>query len=209
MLWWSMACLALSGTASGSATEFGGMILGREEEFVPLLQSLRGREGIRWIRGQSPRAGELGYQSLGDVRPLVLSATDGPLDGLPGDLLTVRNVVRDGVAARPDTRTWEVWNEPDFHFVRDSAADMAAVLKAAWWGIKAARPDDHVIMPSLAFRPSRYAMELMHNGAASWTDGYNVHFYGWPSDYARVLAQHRVLDSAAGLVVRFWVTDLV
>ncbi len=70
----------------------------------------------------------------------------------------------------------------------DNAADMAAVLKAAWWGVKAGRPAVPVVMPSLAFCPSKYALEFANNGLASWTDGWNCHFYGWAADFPDFLA---------------------
>lgn len=196
-------------TAWGAhGTEFGGMVLGPEAAQGPLLETLRGAPSLRWIRGPVPRAAELGFQSVNDVQRLMPRGWGLAPGQLPSDLRAVREAVRAGVEANPGTRVWEVWNEPDFHFVQDPAAEMAAVLKAAWWGVKGARATDRVLMPSLAFRPGRYAVELMQNGAASWTEGYNLHFYGWPSDYGTVLASHRVLAQAAGLRGPWWVTEI-
>lgn len=216
--WWSglrrlaaafMGCGVLAGAAGpASATEFGGMVFGRDEVIVPVLRSLQGSDTFRWIRSASPRVPEYGFQGVGDVQHVVPRG-DRARDALPRDLFEVYHTCRTNLPSFEDApRVWEVWNEPDFHFIRDSAADMAAVLKAAWWGVKSARPGHKVLMPSLAFRPARYAVELAHNGMGSWTDGYNLHFYGWAADFPRVLAHHRVLTDAVGLSVPWWVTEI-
>ncbi|MCC6233671.1 MAG: hypothetical protein IT580_13560 [Verrucomicrobiales bacterium] len=203
-----MALLGGLGWHGGEATDFGGMVLGRERDFVALLQTLGADGSMPWVRGQSAAIQAHGLRGVGDVRYLFSREPGDPTDRLPTDLRMVRDIVHEGVLRSPHIHTWEVWNEPDFHFVSDSAADMAAVLKAAWWGVKSARAGDRVLMPSMAFRPGRYAVELMRNGAASFTEAYNLHFYGWASDYAKVLAHHRVLAHAAGLDGPEWVTEV-
>ncbi|MBL9129222.1 MAG: hypothetical protein JNL97_16350, partial [Verrucomicrobiales bacterium] len=175
-----------------------------------MLRELADRGGFRWIRSASPRVAQSGFEGISDVRLYVPRNRGLPeSDRLPEDLFETYRMCRDALPGfEGSPRVWEIWNEPDFYFVRDSAADMAATLKAAWWGVKAARPDAEVLMPSLAFRPGRYAVELARNGVASWTDGWNVHFYGWAVDYSDFLVQHRAFAEAIGCRKPLWVTEI-
>jgi len=195
------------GMACG-ATEFGGGTAGPDSILTNVLSSLSGRTGFHWIRSPSPRVPEYGFRGVSDVR-LHVPRADRPADALPEDLFETYWACRNRLPSFPGApAVWEVWNEPDFYFVRNNAADMAATLKAAWWGVKAGRPDAQVIMPSLAFRPGRYVLELAVNGLASWTDGWNVHFYGWAADYPAFLAHQRAFATAIGCDKPIWVTEI-
>jgi hypothetical protein len=190
------------------ATEFGGGTAGPDSIVSNVLSSLSGRPGFQWIRSPSPRVPEFGFRGVSDVR-LHVPRSDRPSDALPEDLFETYRACRNRLPSFPGApAVWEVWNEPDFYFVRNSAADMAATLKAAWWGIKAGHPDAQVLMPSLAFRPGRYALELAVNGLASWTDGWNIHFYGWAADYPAFLAHQRAFADAIGCHQPIWVTEI-
>jgi hypothetical protein len=184
------------------------MVAGPEPLLTNVLASLQGKAGWRWIRSRSPRAAEYGFAWLDDLRyhnPRI----SRPPEKLPGDLFDVYWFARTNLHGLPGkARAFEVWNEPDFHFVEDSAASMAAVLKAAWWGLKRVRPDTPVLMPSLAFRPSRYALELAHNGLHSWTAGLNAHFYGWAADFHPFLAHHRAFAKAMDFKGPWWLTEV-
>ena len=193
---------------SATATEFGGGVHGADPVVDRTLGSLDPAGPLRWIRGGSPRVAKHGFQGLFDIRSL-MTQTARDRHRLPEDLLATYRACRDRLPDFPGSpRVFEVWNEPDFYFVNDSAADMAASLKAAWWGVKTRMPHALVLMPSLAFRPGRYAIELAANGVASWTDGWNLHFYGWSSDFADFLAHHRTFASAIGCDRPFWLTEI-
>ncbi len=194
--------------ARASGTEFGGGVSGPDAAVAEVLSRLQGREGFHWIRSPSPRVPEFGFRGVSDVR-LHVPRSERPQDVLPEDLFEVYHACRTGLPSFPGAPSaWEVWNEPDFYFVRDSAADMAAVLKAAWWGVKTRDPEARVLMPSLAFRPGRYAVELAANGLASWTDGWNVHFYGWAAGYPAFLAQQQEFAAAIGFRGPLWITEI-
>ncbi len=200
--------ILLVGFTQVTATEFGGGIGGSDSPVTNVLAALSGKPGFRWMRSSSRHVPAYGFAGIADVRMLVPD-TDKSSDTLPDDLFQTYWMCRDGLSEFPGAPSvWEVWNEPDFYFVRNSAADMAATLKAAWWGLKAGRPDLQVLMPSLAFRPGRYALELAINGLASWTDGWNVHFYGWSADYSAFLAHHRAFARALGFEKPVWVTEI-
>ncbi|MBX3746982.1 MAG: hypothetical protein KF833_16865 [Verrucomicrobiae bacterium] len=194
--------------ASGADFEWGGHISGSGSNTLEVLRSLSGRPGLHWTRGASPLGKENGFRWLADVRNYQ-PGRQRPPERLPQDLFSVYWTCRTNLPPAPRSPdAWEVYNEPDFYFVENSAADMAAVLKAAWWAIKTDRPEVPVLMPSLAFRPARYALELAHNGLASWTDGLNLHYYGWAADFTDFLAHHRVFARAAGIEGPWWLTEI-
>jgi hypothetical protein len=184
------------------------MVVGQDARTTQLLESLKARGGVSWIRGRSDAAARLGFRRLEDVQHYLPQVPSVP-GSLPEDLFEIFETCRQRLPKGTGAPSvWEVWNEPDFYFVSNNAADMAAVLKAAWLGIKQGQPEATVLMPSLAFCPSRYALELAHNGLASWTDGWNVHFYGWAADYPDFLAQHRGFMGVLGLRAPLWVTEI-
>ncbi|MBL9138388.1 MAG: hypothetical protein JNK85_21145 [Verrucomicrobiales bacterium] len=212
---WLGACLGLILLAGGqgrtrAGTEFGGALVeqGGSSTSSTLLSGLQTRGGLAWIRGHSATTAAFGFRRIDDIRHYLSAPTpeSGPL---PSDLFEVYRAGRDRIPTGDGAPVaWEVWNEPDFYFVSDNASDMAAVLKAAWWGIRSKAPNATILMPSLAFAPSRYAVELAQNGVARWTDGWNIHFYGWAADYPDFLAQHRSFTEALGWQAPLWVTEV-
>ena len=202
-----LACLLLGGSAT-AATEFGGVVTGRETNWVHLLPALRAQGDVRWLRTAAPAAAEAGFDLVADLRFRAGAGLSPARDVLPDDLLAVYWRCRTNLPAHPGRRqAWEVWNEPDFYFVRDQAHAMAAVLKAVWWGVKAGDPAAEVLMPSLAFRPGRYALELVRNGALNFTDGWNWHFYGWAPEFRPVQAQQREFFRLFGRAFPVWITE--
>ncbi len=86
---------------------------------------------------------------------------------------------------------------------------MALTLKAAWWGIHSRRPDAVVLMPALAARPGPYARLLMANNTAAFTDGWNLHLYGWAQDFPAAVEETRsVLERESGQRRPLWVTEV-
>ena len=103
---------------------------------------------------------------------------------------------------------FEIGNEPDLYFTRDLPDRMAATLKAAWWGLKRDHPERTVLMPSLATAPGPYAEQLVNNGIGRYTDGWNLHFYGWAQDFAGAVAAHRrTLTKIGRPDLPLWVTE--
>lgn len=203
LMGWLLAALP-----GGAATEFGGVVTGRETNWVHLLPRLRAEGDVRWLRSASPAAAEAGFDLVADLRFRAGAGLSPARDVLPDDLLAVYWRCRTNLPAYPGRRqAWEVWNEPDFYFVRDPAHAMASVLKAVWWGVKAGDPAAEVLMPSLAFRPGRYALELVRNGLLDFTDGWNWHFYGWAPEFRPVLAQQRAFFRLFHREFPVWITE--
>lgn len=131
---------------------------------------------VWWPAARPARAGEAGAPGLrlaDDLWPVYwLARTNGPRSG--------------GWAA-----AIEIGNEPELHFTSALPDRMAATLKAAWWGLKTANPDQLVLMPSLAAPPGPYAELLAANEVGRFTDAWNFHHYGWAHDLGPALAAHR------------------
>lgn len=196
------------GGAAAQATEFGGGVHGPDPLVDRVLGSLETQGAFRWIRSPSPLVPKHGFQGIFDVR-LLLTRAVADAGSLPEDLFETFQSCRDRLPEfEGSPKVFEVWNEPDFYFLNESAAEMAAHLKAAWWGVKTRNPEATVLMPSLAFRPGRYALELAANGLASWTDGWNLHYYGWSADFSAFLVHHRVFANAMGCDRPFWLTEI-
>lgn len=202
--------VVLAGSVCGRAepTAFGAMIEGPERETTRALEQLSSHPGLSWVRARSPIPGRYGLRWLSDVR--YFARGTGTLSHrLPEDLFEVFWACRtNSFASGNGPDAWEVWNEPDFFWIENNASDMAAVLKAAWWGIRGNRPEVPVLMPSLAFCPSRYSLELARNGLASWTDGMNFHFYGRAADFQSNIAQQKLFARWSGIEPRFWLTEV-
>lgn len=190
-----------------TATEFGGVVAGQVTNLPAQLADWHARGNLRWLRTARPEAAA-GFDLVADLRYRAGEGLSPARDVLPDDLLAVYWRCRTNLPVFPGRRqAWEVWNEPDFYFVRDPAHTMAAVLKACWWGVKAGNPEAEVLMPSLAFRPGRHALELVRNGALAYTDGWNWHFYGWAPEFRPVLAQQREFFRLFSREFPVWITE--
>ncbi|MFN0067919.1 MAG: hypothetical protein ACKVYV_09815 [Limisphaerales bacterium] len=191
-----------------AAAEFGGVVTGAATNLPTQLTDWRARGDLRWLRTARPEAADAGFDLVADLRYRAGEGLSSARDVLPDDLLAVYWRCRTNLPVASGRRqAWEVWNEPDFYFVRDQAHAMAAVLKACWWGVKAGSPEAQVLMPSLAFRPGRYALELVRNGALGFTDGWNWHFYGWAPEFRPVLGQQREFFRLFGREFPVWITE--
>jgi hypothetical protein len=101
---------------------------------------------------------------------------------------------------------WEIDNEPDLGAVPEAAERYTAFLKATYLGIKAGaleaqrtgsgqrRTDDGrrtadgreqqaplVLMGSLGLPPGPWLERFAANDGFSYTDGFNYHYYGYPT----------------------------
>lgn len=193
------------------ATEFGGIAnLNYSTNVLEYIFLPQWREtgDLKWIRNTAPWLAEQGIDQISVVNFAPESArSDGGRD-LPDDLLVLYWHCRTNLPVYPNVRqAWEVWNEPDFHFVRDNPDRMAAVLKAAYWGIKAGNPKATVLMPSLAFNPDKYPRQLAQNDIYPYTEGYNFHYYGWAHDFLPSVAQHRRFLKEQGWNLPVWITE--
>lgn len=199
----ALSCLTSRGT------EFGFMVTGSTLPITNALARVSGSPGISWIRGLPQPGYETDFRWVQLLHYYIGQGHRTRPEILPEDLFAIRHAARTHLPSVADqVAAWEAWNEPDFYFVANNASDMAAALKAAWWGVKSTLPQAQVLMPSLAFRPGRYALELAHNGLASYTDGYNLHYYGWAADYPDFLEHHRVFTEAAGMDQPWWLTEM-
>lgn len=198
-------------SAFAADMEFGAMVGGRhggKEKLDRLLEYVTREGNFTILRGAPGLAAEHGLDVTSNLNHLAGEGTLSRPRELPVDLMAVYWRCRTNLPAYAAIdQAWEVWNEPDFFFVRDNADRMASVVKACYWGVKAGDPDAKVLMPSLAFRPTRYALELFRNGMASYSEGYNFHFYGWAQDFAGLVRQHRRLASAVGWEGPWWCTE--
>ena len=204
-----MALLTL-GTAQ--ATEFGVMWdrPRPDEPWTGLMKSLR-TNGMEWVRiGASTPAPPFKSSVFWWPGAIPHGTTpSGPMMRLSDDLWPVYWQGRTNAPPHStDATSFEIGNEPDLYFTRDLPDRMAATLKAAWWGLKRDHPERTVLMPSLAAAPGPYAEQLVQNGIGGYTDGWNLHFYGWAQDFAGVVRAHRQLLAKSGLPdLPLWVTE--
>jgi hypothetical protein len=159
---------------------------------------------LKWIRTTSPSP----WLEKQGINSVVAFVPESAGKGLPDDLLALYWNCRTSLPVYPRIKqVWEVWNEPDFHFVAENPDRMAAVLKAAYWGIKAGNSNASVVMPSLAFNPNKYGIALAKNNIYPYTEGYNCHYYGWAHDFLPSLEQHRRFLRDQGWRLPLWITE--
>lgn len=203
---------ALAALCAVRATEFGVMWHWptAHHQNASLTRRLE-TNGIEWIRAGA--GGEAkGFKTGVFWWPAAVpqgSTPSGPAMRLADDLWTVYWQGRTNAPTSSSGPTaFEIGNEPDLYFTRDLPDRMAATLKAAWWGLKRDDPERTVLMPSLATAPGPYAEQLADNGLGSFTDGWNLHFYGWAQDFAGNIAAHRRSLAKIGRpTLPLWVTE--
>ncbi len=117
----------------------------------------------------------------------------GPIRRLPSRLDVVYDSCKRLAADFGDRmRAWEFWNEPDISFAPEPVWDYAAALKAAYLGMKAARPDMPVMHGGFSQPPAEaYSEALYDNDAGKFSDAYTIHNYGSITDYSAFFAAVR------------------
>ncbi|MBU6401412.1 MAG: hypothetical protein KGS61_13935, partial [Verrucomicrobia bacterium] len=192
-----------------NGTEFGGVVnASTNTGFVELSREFRTVGELAWLRTSSASLARQGFNEVSIV-PLPTSPGREPRSAtLSPDLLALYWQCRTNLPVYPHVRqAWEVGNEPDFFWIEDNPDRMAAVIKAAYWGIKAENPKAAVLLPSLAFVPDKYPRELAANGVYPFLDGYNFHYYGWAQDFLPTLNLHRQFMARAGWDLPIWITE--
>ncbi|HWB54484.1 MAG TPA: hypothetical protein VG722_09835 [Tepidisphaeraceae bacterium] len=133
-------------------------------------------------------------------------------DQLPEDL---RSVYKMGQALHNDfsglVDVWEMGAEPDVGFCRDLPERFASYEKALYLGLKTGKGQaPEAMMGALALPPGPWLNRAVSNGLLEYTDAYNFHFYGHPTDLAGVLRAHRKVLERAGLPIDdfpIWITE--
>lgn len=115
---------------------------------------------------------------------------------------------------RGKLKVWEIWNEPDGGFWKPdpNAAQFVPLLKIAYEELKAADPENVVMVGGLCGWNVGYLRDMYAAGAKGYFDAIAVHPYGWGVDrsafqrkrmeeFKTVLADHG--DGACAL----WITE--
>ena len=210
-----IALITWFAVGSSYPTEFGGMAgLDFAQPILDhfFLSKWKQEGDLKWIRAWGQGSPWLGTNGINQASVLGWAPETTRLSGgkdLPDNLLALYWHCRTNLSIQSGiTHTWEVWNEPDFKFVRDNPDRMAAVIKAAFWGIKAANSNAIVLMPSLAFSPNKYGIALAENNIYPYTEGYNCHFYGWAHDFLPSLKLHQKFMKDRGWHLPMWVSEI-
>jgi hypothetical protein len=207
----ALVVFQLCGILRVRSTEFGGdadLPFSTNVIENVLVHQWKQTGSLRWIRASSDLLAHQGLNQVAIVRWAPKWSQSAGGQDLPDNLLALYSHCRTNYPVYTGIRqAWEIWNEPDFYFVRDNPDRMAAVLKAAYWGIKAGNSNALVLMPSMAFTPDKYQAELSRNNAFAYTDGYNFHFYGWAQDFLSSVRQHQRFLEKQELGLPLWVTE--
>ena len=115
---------------------------------------------------------------------------------------------------RGKLKVWEIWNEPDGGFWKPdpNAAQFVPLLKIAYEELKAADPENVVMVGGLCGWNVGYLRDMYAVGAKGYFDAIAVHPYGWGVDrsafqrkrmeeFKTVLAEHGDEESA------LWITE--
>lgn len=78
-------------------------------------------------------------------------------------------------------RFWEIWNEPNIHFLLSSKEEYARFIKIAYEEIKSIDKNAGVLMGGISGAPVDWIEMLNQGGALSYFDIYNVHPYFYPA----------------------------
>jgi hypothetical protein len=109
---------------------------------------------------------------------------------------------------RDDVSYWEIWNEanlPGYFIGRPD--EYAAILKAAYLGVKAGNPDAAVLTCSFTGASEEWARRVIENGALQYADIYNFHYYGRPWRMSASVEKHqqRMIDADSRLPM--WMSE--
>ena len=80
---------------------------------------------------------------------------------------------------RGRVKAWEVWNEPnsDYYFRSGSAADYAAMVRAAYTAAKRVDPNATILAGALSEADYRFTEALFDHGIKGYFDGFSIHPY--------------------------------
>ena len=123
----------------------------------------------------------------------------------PEDLRDVFNFYREMAHRwRGTVRAFEPWNEADIPmFGGHTGAEMAALQKAAYLGLKAGNPEGIVGQNVFASHNVAQLEDLRDNAAAPYFDTFNLHHYEAFDSYPRLYADFRAVSAGKPL----WVTE--
>ncbi|MBS1370199.1 MAG: cellulase family glycosylhydrolase [Lentisphaeria bacterium] len=111
-------------------------------------------------------------------------------------------------------RIWEIWNEQDGGFWKPNpnAAQYVPLLKIAYEELKAADPENIVIVGGLCGWNTGYLRDMYAAGARGYFDAIAVHPYGWGPDRS-IFQQKRMAEFKAAMAERgdagkpLWITE--
>src|ERR1043166_5400230 len=105
---------------------------------------------------------------------------------------------------RGQVLAFELWNEADIPmFGGHTGAEMAAMQKASYLGLKAGNPDVLACMNVLALHKTNQLSDLFENRAWPYCDTYNLHHYEPFDKYPKLYADHRAISAGRPL----WVSE--
>jgi hypothetical protein len=105
---------------------------------------------------------------------------------------------------RGQVEAFEPWNEADIPmFGGHTGAEMAALQKAAWFGLKAGNPDAIACLNVFAHHNPAQLADLEANRAWPYFDTYNLHHYEPFDHYPKLYADHRAVSAGRPL----WVSE--
>lgn len=100
--------------------------------------------------------------------------------------------------------SFEPWNEADIEgFGGHSGAEMAALQKASYLGLKAGNPDVTACLNVFASHNRAQLEDLAANEAWPYFDTYDLHHYEGLEGYPRLYADHRAVSAGRPM----WVTE--
>ncbi|MCX6361685.1 MAG: hypothetical protein NT029_17915 [Armatimonadetes bacterium] len=101
-------------------------------------------------------------------------------------------------------QAFEPWNEADIDgFGGHTGAEMAALQKASYLGVRAGNPAATACLNVFAFHNRNQLQDLADNMAWPYFDTYNLHHYEGLAGYPRLYADHRAVSAGRPM----WVTE--
>lgn len=125
----------------------------------------------------------------------------------PGDYGVIARKVAEHFRGRVDA--WEVWNEPNDSFFEGTAAQYAALLKAAYPQFKAGDPDAEVVLGGPTHNDTDWLRKLYEHGASGYFDIMATHPYqGMGDDPPEVIVEGAIwtmthVEAVHDLMVEF------
>ena len=105
---------------------------------------------------------------------------------------------------RGQVQAFEPWNEADIPmFGGHTGAEMAALQKAAYLGLKAGNPEVIACLNVFALHNTNQLADLNENEAWPYFDSYNLHHYEPFVNYPKLYADHRAVSAGRPL----WVSE--